>query len=859
MPNHPSAESTYLLAADLVDKHYQRGLRSLLRVMLVGLPIVLSLTIIQDHGALQTGIVAGALATAALAYWLLLRGQVTAVSHLIVFSLIGFSAAGMFAYGSVRTGAMLGYAAAIVTAGMTLGKKALTLAMVLSAAVLGALTWAEASGLLVQPDFKVDVRFWLFLMMLLMGIAISVYTNRQLMLQALREQHAELMRREQAESELRLSEDRFTRIFRSSPAAIIVQSLADKTVLDVNPAFERLYGYTRSEFVGGTDAPLWNDPAARGLFQQKVGETGRVINMPLDARTKTGQLIHILLSCKVEGSGKARIIVSTVTDATAETQARQSARQSEELFSKAFDFSPINMNITSADGVFLAANAAADTIQGYTAEELVGRKSVDMGTWPSTEDRDRFISRLRRDQRVHNYETQMRHKNGHLVDCRMWAVPVDIAGEECILSAIINVTEQKRREALVLDLARGLSSETGELFFHSVVQNLGKAIAADLVMVGETTDGQSVTSLSMVMDGVLQPNISYALAGTPCDLAVAQEDVCAYAQDLQQLFPQDTFLVDGGYNAYIGVALRDADGSPIGIVNAFWRKPQAASPDRDALVQIFANRVTAELVRLRRDREIQRLNETLEQRVNERTEQLKATNAELESFGYSVSHDLQSPLRSIEGFSVLLARRLKGRLSEEEERLFDRVRGNVVRMHELINDLLALARVSKGKLSLQEVDLSTMAQQVVAQERQREPGRQVQVTVQPGISEHCDSKLARIILENLIGNAWKYSRQRPEAQIEFGQLPAREGGRKMLFVRDNGAGFNMAYADSLFKPFHRLHHETEFEGSGIGLATVHRILERHGGVIRAESIEGSGACFYFSFDPASVPRPFESG
>ncbi|OOG36472.1 PAS domain S-box protein [Polaromonas sp. A23] len=859
MPNQPPVESTYLLATDLIDKHYQRGLRSLLQVMLAGLPIVLGLTIIQGHGALQTGIVAGALATAALAYWLLQRGLVTAVSHLIVFSLIGFSAAGMFAYGSVRTGVMLGYAAAIVTAGMTLGRKALTLAMLLSAAVLGALTWAEASGLLVKPDFKVDVRFWLFLMMLLMGIAISVYTNRQLMLQALREQHAELMRREQAEGELRLSEDRFTRIFRSSPVAIMVQSLADKSVLDVNPAFERLYGYTRSEFVGGTDAPLWNDPAARGLFQQKVAATGRVINMPLDARTKAGQLIHILLSCKVEGSGTARIIVSTVTDATAETQARQAARQSEELFSKAFDFSPINMNITrAADGVFLAANAAADTIQGYTAEELVGRKSVDMGTWPSTEDRERFVSQLRRDQRVHNYETQMRHKDGHLVDCRMWAVPVDIAGDECILSAVINVTEQKRREALVLDLARGLSVETGEPFFHSVVQNLGKAIAADLVMVGETTDGQSVTSLSMVMDGVLQPNISYALAGTPCDLAVAQEDVCTYGQDLQQLFPQDTFLVEGNYHAYIGVALRDADGSPIGIVNAFWHKPQAPSPDRDALVQIFANRVTAELVRLRRDREIQRLNETLEQRVNERTEQLKATNAELESFGYSVSHDLQSPLRSIEGFSVLLARRLKGRLSEEEERLFDRVRGNVVRMHELINDLLALARVSKGKLSLQEVDLSTMARQVVAQEKQRDPRRQVQVTIQPGISEHCDSKLARIILENLIGNAWKYSRQRPDAKIEFGQLTDREDGRKMLFVRDNGAGFNMAYADSLFKPFHRLHHETEFEGSGIGLATVHRILERHGGVIRAESTEGSGACFYFSFDPASAPRPFET-
>ena len=116
---------------------------------------------------------------------------------------------------------------------------------------------------------------------------------------------------------------------------------------------------------------------------------------------------------------------------------------------------------------------------------------------------------------------------------------------------------------------------------------------------------------------------------------------------------------------------------------------------------------------------------------------------------------------------------------------------------------------------------------------------------------HCDSKFARIILENLIGNAWKYSRGRDAATIDIGAMPARECGRQMLFVRDNGAGFDMAYSASLFKPFHRLHHETEFEGSGIGLATVHRILERHGGVIRAESTEGAGACFYFSFDPRS--------
>ncbi len=845
-----SHESTRQLAAALIEQRYSRGLRSLLLMLLASLPLLLGLSLAQEIGDLQIIVIAVALTLTAFGYWLLHRGHYQWTSYLLVYSLIGLSAAGMVAYGSVRSALLLGFVGAVIAAGMMQGKKSLVSAVVMSALVLGLLSWAEQAGLLVKPDFTVNLRFWLVNVLLLTGIAGSVYTSRQVVLRALREQHAELRRREKAEDELRLSEDRFSRIFRNSPAAIIVQDADTMTVLDVNPAFERLYGYSSEEFLGGTDAVLWDKPQARKDFHRQMATTGRVINLPLEARTKDGRLIHILLSTEIEGRGQGRIVVSTITDATAETQARLEARRAAELFSKAFDFSPINMTITRvADGTFLAANASEDRIHGFEPEELVGRTAVEIGAWASEAERRQFVQKLQAGGRVLSRELRMRHKNGSMVDCRVWSAIIDIAGEPCMLNSTINISEQKRREAQLIDVAKALSSGTGEAFFRSVVQHLALAIDADLVIVGETMADQSVASLAMVQDGELQPNIRYPLAGTPCDKVLSQSDLCVHNEGVQQLFPHDRILVEGNYHAYVGAALRDADGTPIGVVNALWRKPQARSADRDALMQIFASRITAELVRLRRDREISRFNETLEQRVNERTEQLMATNAELESFGYSVSHDLQSPLRSIEGFSVLLARRLKGRLSDEEQRLFDRVRVNVVRMHELINDLLALARVSKGKLVLEDVDLSAMAQQVVTEERQRDPRRPVQVIIQPGIRGRCDSKLARIILENLIGNAWKYSRQQSEATIEFGLMPAREGGRKMLFVRDNGAGFNMAYADSLFKPFHRLHHETEFEGSGIGLATVHRILERHGGLIRGESSEGKGACFYFSFDP----------
>lgn len=262
----------------------------------------------------------------------------------------------------------------------------------------------------------------------------------------------------------------------------------------------------------------------------------------------------------------------------------------------------------------------------------------------------------------------------------------------------------------------------------------------------------------------------------------------------------------------------------------------------------MSNRSNSELVRLRRDREIFRLKDSMEQRVLARTEQLRATNAELESFGYSVSHDLQSPLRSIQGFLFLLERRIKDRLSTEESRLVERINANVTRMHELINDLLALARVSRDQLARESVDLSAIAERVLADRRLAEPQRRVNVNIAPGLVAHCDPKLTRIVLENLLGNAWKYSRNVPLADIEFGRMPGEAGEASTFFVRDNGAGFSMEFVSSLFKPFHRLHHEDEFEGSGIGLATVHRILERHGGSIRAEATEGQGACFYFSFD-----------
>jgi PAS domain S-box-containing protein len=253
---------------------------------------------------------------------------------------------------------------------------------------------------------------------------------------------------------------------------------------------------------------------------------------------------------------------------------------------------------------------------------------------------------------------------------------------------------------------------------------------------------------------------------------------------------------------------------------------------------------------------LEQVNETLERRVAERTRELALSNRELESFAYSVSHDLRAPLQVIDGFGRALLSRHAQALDSQARHYLERIRDNTRQMGELIDDLLSLARVTRTELRAEPVNLAPRAAQVIERLRQRYPDRAVAVEIDEDIPCSGDARLLAIVLENLIENAWKFTGRTPAATIRVG-CKAGADGETVFYVADNGAGFDMAYGAKLFNPFQRLHASSEFEGTGIGLATVHRIVTRHGGRVWAEARPGEGAVFQFTLKAGTQDETHE--
>jgi PAS domain S-box-containing protein len=271
-----------------------------------------------------------------------------------------------------------------------------------------------------------------------------------------------------------------------------------------------------------------------------------------------------------------------------------------------------------------------------------------------------------------------------------------------------------------------------------------------------------------------------------------------------------------------------------------------AYPWDEGLSVLFQDVSARKLNELRREQ----MQLELERQVQLRTADLQATLGELEAFSYSVSHDLRAPLRSLDGFSQALLEDYSDSLESDGKLYLERIRANAQKMAHLIDALLQLSRVTRAEFHPALIDLSALVRQIASDVHASDPGRNCEFSIEDGIVAEADARLIEVALQNLLNNAWKFSSQRPRTRIEFGVAPYN--GVLACYIRDNGAGFDMKYREKLFIAFQRLHDVREFEGTGIGLATVNRILKRHGGRIWAEAAPGHGACFYFTLHGLST-------
>ncbi|HEX2101146.1 MAG TPA: ATP-binding protein [Candidatus Synoicihabitans sp.] len=441
-----------------------------------------------------------------------------------------------------------------------------------------------------------------------------------------------------------------------------------------------------------------------------------------------------------------------------------------------------------------------------------------------------------------------------LCEVRLLRLP----GEERLLlrGSLTDIGSKRLTGRAARVLSETTAGLTGMAFFGATVRMLVETLHVREALIAEFVENSPVRArvLAAWRDSRAIESPDFELAGTPGE-SVLDHRVCHLSEGVTALYPDDAQLAAIDAVGYFGLRIDDANGRPFGLVAIVDDKLLPDSEAARFLLAVSASRASAELQRLRHVAAIQALNAALEQRVADRTAQLLAANTELEAFSYSVSHDLRAPLRAIAGFSRALEQDYEAALDETGRDYLRRIQSSSKRMGGLIDDLLTLSRASRGEVRFESIDLTALARQVATEVATSAPERGVEVVIAEGLAARADADLLRVALTNLIDNAFKYTRKQPHPRVEVGRLPQPdENGAVIFLVRDNGAGFDMRQAGKLFTAFQRLHHPAEFEGSGIGLATVRRIIHRHGGRIWAESAAGQGATFFFtlsSYTPAA--------
>jgi len=502
--------------------------------------------------------------------------------------------------------------------------------------------------------------------------------------------------------------------------------------------------------------------------------------------------------------------------------------RSENKFRSLFDSSTDEIMIADFAGHCLEVNEPACLKLQYSRDELISMSLRDINS-PEFRGRcDEIIKKLP-EIGFMSYETEHMTKTGQIIPVEVRAKVVDYNKSKAILKIARDITERKRTEAALREsnamLEVALASMTDAVFISDAEGrfiNLNEAFVTFYRFKNKADCARTLAEYPVFLE-VYLPN------GEPAPLdqwavpRALRGEICTNAEyTLRRKDTGETWV-----GSYSFSPIRNKDNAIVGAV-------------------VTARDITD---RKRTELKILRLNEELEQRVRDRTVQLEAANKELEAFAYSVSHDLRAPLRGIDGWSLALLEDYQSQLDERACQYIERVRSETQRMGQLIDDLLQLSRVTRSQIQKAKVNLSALAQTIVKHLQETQPARQFDISIAPGLTAMGDDRLLEIALINLFNNAFKFTGKLPLARIEFGKTIV--DGRQVFFIRDNGAGFDMAYSTKLFGAFQRMHKQTEFPGTGVGLATVQRIIHRHAGRIWAEAKVDQGATFYFTINEAS--------
>lgn len=544
--------------------------------------------------------------------------------------------------------------------------------------------------------------------------------------------------------------------------------------------------------------------------------------------------------------------VDHLVDASDALRGRESVSQARflaEQLRAINDASPDMIAVFAADGRLLDVNERAVALLGYTRTEIRALPlHVLFGPgYSEARARTKLVAVLT--VGALDFEWELRRRNGDMVAVEIRLRPVGRSGgsdDPAVIAIVRDVTQRKRFDEVLAMLARGTGRRTYDSFMCECVRRLALVCGARYAMVGrvDETNPHQVQTLAVWAGDKFVDNFRFALDGTPC---ADGSDPRARLITCQvcRIYPCDQMLHDMEIEGYFGMPLIAADGSMLGVVSVMSVRPMELEPWVHPLFDVVATRIANEIERAEATQKLVEARALLEQRVFDRTSELEHVNRELEAFTYSVSHDLRAPLRAVTGFSQVLDEDFGAAMDRTAHEHLSKVRRAAARMAELVEGLLRLSHLMSFELRADPVDLSALAEDTVRSLSEADPRRAVDVRIQPNLLALADPALMRIVIDNLIGNAWKYTSKRADARIEFTRVELHGG--VAFCVSDNGVGFDMEHAaPRLFNAFQRLHGPHEFEGTGIGLATVQRIVRRHRGQVWAESQPGFGARFYFS-------------